>query len=178
MNSSLKAFGVADPAFPLALTGTVDRRANNLHVRYVLEGPLKDLVLPEARRDPHRVQGLWNTTCFELFLAAEGFPAYWEFNLSPSGNWNVYRFESYRQGMTEEESFASLPFDVRRGGDSLTLSLNVDLRRIVRREQVLDVAVSAVTQGRDSSLTFWALVHRGERPDFHRREGFVIRLPV
>ena len=61
---------------------------------------------------PARRDRLWEETCFEFFLAVKNSPRYWEFNLSPAGHWNVYRFADYRQGMQEEPAFASLPFSV------------------------------------------------------------------
>ena len=44
---------------------------------------------------PRRRDRLWEETCLELFLGEEGSERYWEFNLSPAGHWNVYRFEFY-----------------------------------------------------------------------------------
>ncbi len=111
-----------------------------------------------------------------MFLGARGSDWYWEFNLSPAGYWNVYRFAGYRQGMAEEVAFASLPFSVERGPESLILAVEVRLAGIVRADQGLDVGIAAVVKGRDGALTYWALAHPGPQPDFHRRDGFIIRL--
>jgi hypothetical protein len=176
VNFSLKAFHVPDPALPFTVTGTVERSANTFSICYVLRGALEGLIIPALRSKRLREPGLWNGTCCEFFLAIEGSPQYWEFNLSPSGSWNVYRFDDYRQGMKEERAFASVPFQVSPGTDSLVLSLTFDLGTIMRVDRALELAVSAVIQQRDGMLTYWALVHPGPQPDFHRREGFVIRL--
>lgn len=176
MNFNLKPFGAQDPAFPFAVTGTIGRRADAFSICYVLRGPLEGLILPEPAEACRRAEGLWRSTCFEAFLAAAGSPRYWEFNLSPSGRWNAYRFECYRQGMTEERAFASLPVTLSRGPDSLALALTVDLGSIIGPGCTLEVAVSAVTEETGGRLTYWALVHRGPHPDFHRRDSFVITL--
>jgi hypothetical protein len=158
------------------MEGTIARRANALAIRYTLRGRLGEVVIPEPAAMPVRKRGLWEETCFELFLAIRGTQRYWEFNLSPAGHWNAYRFASYREGMEEERDFSSLPFRVERQSDSLSLRLELDLDKIARSDQVLEVAVSAVIKQRDGSVTYWALTHRGPHPDFHRRDSFVVAL--
>jgi hypothetical protein len=158
------------------MEGTIARRANALAIRYTLRGRLGEVVIPEPAAMPVRKRGLWEETCFELFLAIRGTQRYWEFNLSPAGHWNAYRFASYREGMEEERDFSSLPFRVERQSDSLSLRLELDLDKIARSDQVLEVAVSAVIKQRDGSITYWALTHTGSQPDFHRRDSFIIAL--
>jgi len=36
--------------------------------------------------------------------------------------------------------------------------------------------VAAVVKLRDGRVTYWALSHPGPRPDFHRRDSFLIKL--
>jgi len=38
------------------------------------------------------------------------------------------------------------------------------------------VAITAVLQSRDGTCSYWALLHPGPEADFHRREGFALRL--
>ncbi len=157
------------------IAGDVARRSGALVLRYELTGPLDELAIPETAA-PARRGGLWEETCFEFFLAVKNSPEYREFNLSPSGEWNIYRFADYREGMEEEEAFASLPFHVERDPDVLRLSLEIDLSRIVPPGGVLEAGVSAVIKKKNGELTFWALAHPGPEPDFHRRESFILEL--
>jgi hypothetical protein len=173
---SLQPFPSAGPRPCFQVTGSIARCSNRLAIRYALPGPLAEFTIPAPAAMPTRNHGLWEETCFELFLAVMDLPGYWECNLSPAGHWNVYRFAAYRQGMEEERDFLSLPFRVERQSDSLSLGLELDLKRIARVDQVLDVAVSAVLKRKDGSLSYWALTHRGPQPDFHRRESFVVAL--
>jgi hypothetical protein len=172
----LAPFASACPLPSVKIEGTMVRRSDTLAMRYALLGRLRDLVIPGRAAVPERADGLWKNTCFELFLAVRGALRYWEFNLSPAGHWNAYRFASYREGMEEERDFSSLPFRVERQSDSLSLRLELDLDKIARSDQVLEVAVSAVIKQRDGSVTYWALTHRGPHPDFHRRDNFTIAL--
>jgi hypothetical protein len=72
------------------------RDAGNWAIDFIVAAPPEVLKLPPAKA-PERTDGLWETTCFELFLLySDG--GYIEFNFSPSGQWAAYRFDSYREG--------------------------------------------------------------------------------
>lgn len=164
------------PRFPLEITGTVTRRDHTLVWRYALRGELTALSLPGPAARPSRLDGLWQETCLEFFLALPDSPRYWEFNLSPAGHWNVYRFRDYRQGMAEAAAFTALPFSVRRQPSCLFLTVAIDLAALAPAGQALDAAVTAVIRDRHLETTYWALTHPGPQPDFHRREAFIIDL--
>ena len=166
------------PRFPLEITGTVTRRGHTLVLCYELRGDLEALSLPGPAAHPRRLDGLWQETCLEFFLAPPDSPRYWEFNLSPAGHWNVYRFRDYRQGMTEDAAFTALPFTVLREPASLRLTVEVDLAALIPAGQALDAAVTAVIRDRHLETTYWAMIHPGPQPDFHRREAFIIDLEV
>ncbi len=173
---SLQPFPVAGHLPRVTIVGSIARRSNTLAIRYALLGQVADLVIPAPAAMPARRYALWEETCFEFFLAVKDSPRYWEINLSPSGDWNVYRFTAYRQGMQEETAFTSLPLSVQRESDSLSLALELDLDVIVRADQALEVAVSAVIKQRDGEVTYWALTHRGPQADFHRRDTFIMTM--
>ncbi|MDI6855032.1 MAG: DOMON-like domain-containing protein [Deltaproteobacteria bacterium] len=173
---SLTAFPAAGPLPEFTLSGGIARRGHVLTLRYDLHGRLADIAIPRLMKNPGRRQGLWEDTCFELFLVLKGSPQYWEFNLSPAGHWNVYQFVDYRRGMQEEPAFASLPFSIRRGRGAWRLTLEADLRGIIPPGQELEAGVSAVIKLRDGRQTYWALTHCAPEPDFHRRDSFLLTL--
>ena len=70
----------------------------------------------------------------------------------------------------------TLPFSLSRQANVLQLFLEFDLSRIIVPQQKLDVAVSAVIKRRDGAISYWALTHPGTRPDFHRRDGFILEI--
>jgi hypothetical protein len=172
----LKPFPGEAPRFSLEITGTIARHGTVLTLRYELRGDLKAVVLSESADRPARRDGLWQETCFEFFIAPQNLPPYWEFNLSPAGHWNVYGFHAYRQGMHQEAALDTLPFFVLREPTSLLLTLEVEVASFIPPDQSLDVAIAAVIKARDGSLTYWAFTHPGPRPDFHRRDSFIIKL--
>jgi hypothetical protein len=179
MNSltfSLKPFPATDLLPHLEIMGNIGRRSGTLTISYVLLGPLREVAIPGPADIAGRKNALWKETCFEFFLAITNSDQYWEFNLSPAGHWNVYRFKSYRQGMQEEQAFTSLPFTAAREPDALRLSLELDLYKIILTDQALKVAISAVIKPVNGKITYWALAHPGLEADFHRRESFMLNL--
>ncbi len=172
----LKPFPSTVPLPGIQISGSIERSGNIIYVNYEILGPVAELDLPAPAEQPARRNLLWEETCFELFLGIKKSDLYWEFNLSPAGHWNVYRFEAYRQGMQEEPAITSLPFSIERKQDSFRLSLKLDMDNIVPANQTVEAAVSAVIKPGNSPMRYWALVHPGQQADFHRRDGFIIDL--
>jgi hypothetical protein len=135
-------------------------------------------LLPEQTNQPARKDHLWQTTCFEFFVAPTGLPQYWEINLSPSADWNVYAFDDYRAGMREENAIASLPFTIQRQPTSFLLELAFPLANLIHPEQPIELAVSAVIQGCGGQRSFHALTDCAPQPDFHHRDSFILDLPA
>lgn len=175
MNFTLKPFeAVSSP--DAGISGAISRRSGVLDISYKLTAALREIVIPARADVPSRRKGLWEETCFELFAGSTGTDRYWEFNLSPSGHWNVFRFESYRQGMQEEQAFSSLPFSVSRHQDLLRISLQIDLGRIMPSDRPVRLGISAVLKAMNGTLSFWALIHPGTKADFHLRDSFIMEL--
>jgi len=177
MRFFLKPFpGEGNPA-GLTIGGSIARRADTLSVRCEVRGDLSKVSIPAAAEAPRRKDRLWEETCLELFLGTADSWEYREFNLSPSGHWNVYRFTRYREGMREEPAIASLSIDVRRDSKALLLTADIGIGKIVPADKDLAAAVAAVIGTIDGGKSHWAPVHPASRPDFHRRDGFALTLP-
>jgi len=138
-----------------------------------------EIRIPAPAPHPQRTEGLWEHTCFEAFVAPEGGDAYWELNLAPSGHWNAYRFDRHREGMRPEARARAPRVAVERASHgTLTLRAEFDLAPLPELTVApLDVGLAAVLEASDGTPSYWALEHgAGARPDFHRRESFVLRL--
>src|SRR5437867_2105496 len=81
-----------------SVVGGMRRERERLIATYLVSAPAGVLVVPPIADEPGRRDQLWRSTCVELFVAAPGEAGYLEVNLSPSGDWNVYRFDGYRAG--------------------------------------------------------------------------------
>jgi len=173
----LKPFpGEGTPA-GVTIGGSIGRRADALSVHCEVRGDLSKVSIPAAAEAPRRQDRLWEETCFELFLGAADSGEYWELNLSPSGDWNVYRFDRYREGMREEPAIMSLPLGIRREPGALLVTAELGVGKSVPADKDLAATVAAVIKAIDGGKSHWALVHPSSRPDFHRRDGFALILP-
>jgi hypothetical protein len=161
----------------LEINGQVSRWNNILSISYLLAGNLETIYVPSLRSNPARKDELWRTTCFELFIAVKNMPAYWEFNMSPSGDWNVYVMDAYRQvGMMEETRIKQFPLEIKKEANSISLEMAINLDPIIERKIPIEVGIASVIQTLNGQETYWALVHPGTEADFHVREGFVLEV--
>lgn len=147
-----------------------------LTCRYRLEGDLRGLRVPQPE-DGQRMDGLWQHTCFEAFIAAPEARGYYEFNFAPSRNWAAYHFEVYRSGMSPVELSRAPDFELHSRGDRLELTVAVPLAGLAGLQgTALRLALAAVCEAADGRLTYWALQHAPDRADFHHPHGFVMEL--
>lgn len=151
-----------------------------LSVSFVLEGDLDRLRVP-APRAPSFASRLWQHTCCEIFIACKGMPAYYEFNLSPSGEWAAYAFDGYRSPRASEPDAEAVAPEVaiRSTAGNLELDAVIRLDRISAHHPIapLSLALSAVVEDSDGALSYWALRHPPGKPDFHHPEAFALELP-
>lgn len=168
----------------LELSGWIDRQDKLLSIEYHLQGDLNSIAIDPLTTAPSRQPELWAKTCFEFFIGVPGDSNYWEFNLSPSGDWNVFQLDDYRQGLRDEAAFSSLPFSVKRQANSLVLRLKFDLSKIIslaqpletRIERDLEISVTTVIKSTQDEISYWAVTHTGKDADFHLRDSFTIEI--
>ncbi len=158
------------------VSGTARRDGATLELAWRLEGPDSAFSIPVAAADPKRATELWEQTCFELFLAAPGRAGYREFNLSPAGHWNVFRFAAYRSGMAEEEAFVALPFSVSWQPGSCRVAARIDMTCLDWGGDPWLLGIATVVAEPTGRLSYWALSHPGPRPDFHHPGAFGLQL--
>jgi hypothetical protein len=137
---------------------------------YVVDGAER-LVVPE-RGEAERADGLWKTTCFELFLMFDDNERYVEFNFSPSTQWAAYVFDGYREGM------AALDRDIAPQIERSSEGIEVDCDLGGLPPGPLRMALSAVIEEEGGRKSFWSLAHPPGAPDFHHAACFAARLPA
>lgn len=167
----------------LALNCTAEREPRGvLRLRYRLSGPLQQILLPPLSPAPCRRDGLWQSTCFEAFLGRQGEANYWEINLAPSGDWNLYALSGYRNNLQPEARVNRLPFTQNRqpsdpaepdGLQQLDLELVLDLREWMDADAPLELSATAVMEHQTFGCSYWAWQHTGADADFHRRDSFL-----
>ena len=144
---------------------------NEVLIEFKVDGS-KALRLP-TWKSPARRDGLWQTTCFEMFLMCED-SRYFEFNLSPSTEWAIYAFDSYRRGMRSLEVDVAPRLEFSASADAFLLKADIDLGQIPSEK--LALALSAVIEETDGTKSYWALAHPPGKPDFHAPACFAATL--
>jgi hypothetical protein len=147
-----------------------------LQVRYRIEGDIGRLALPSADF-ARRSDGLWQHTCFEAFLRPDASESYHEFNFAPSGDWAAYRFSTRRS----DRSLPDLPaplirFRSEKGLCDLSADIHTPALPELAGASVIHAGMAAVVETDEGGMSWWALSHRAERPDFHDPATFVLQV--
>lgn len=160
-----------------SISAEVSLDAATLVCHYSLHGEVDRLRIPAVRAG-RRADGLWQHTCFEVFAAAPPASGYYEFNFSPSLDWAAYRFSEYREGMSPAGLTRAPGLNARRTSDKLELTAHVHLAGLAGLAGVpaLKLALTAVIEDDNGSLSYWALRHAPGNPDFHDPDGFALEL--
>jgi hypothetical protein len=163
-NGALKLWASIDHAGAFGAMATTN-------IWFGIGAPLSDFSIPDPS-ERQRADNLWQTTCFEIFLRASGEERYREWNFSPSGDWQAYDFNSYREDRNAAE-VAAPPYI--RLEDNLTWwALGATIA--VPADQRWEFSLSAVLEEKGGAKSYWALAHPSNQPDFHHPDCFVERL--
>ena len=156
---------------------------DRIRLRYELSGSLSQLLIPAQDPIPERLDGLWQHLCFEAFLKPSSKQGYWEFNISPSGDWAIYRFDGYRDNMTSPQINTAPTLQINHNqsgtGAVLNLTLEIELTQLddALSQSDLQLSLTSVIETQGGDLSYWAHHHPAEKPDFHHPDGFVLHLP-
>jgi hypothetical protein len=166
------------PDFPppaIAVEAEAQRADGRLLLTYRVTGEVHALHIPPPA-PPGRADELWRHTCFEAFVAPAAGEAYCEINLSPSGQWATYRFDSYRQGMAVEKAEAALLGPLQVANNTIVLRAQVELGGLAELRGAWRLGLTAVIEGQDGTLSYWSVAHPAGRPDFHHRDCLALEL--
>lgn len=127
------------------------------------------LVWPDPIKNPGRKDELWKSTCFELFLGQQNSSSYLEVNASPSGEWNIYRFDSERQGLRPEPGRCQIFTE--KSDEIFRIQINIQTDVIPS-----EIGATAVLAWKDRQNQYFSLQHSKPQPDFHNRSDWIWRL--
>ena len=148
----------------------------DLHLSYHLKGDLQRMLIAElAPSEPK--DNLWEHSCFEAFISVDREKAYREYNFSPSSQWAIYAFSDYRVKLNGEASESpSIKRKQRDGELIISVVLPSSCLPDNPQKKPLLIGLSAVIETRDNTISYWALKHPMNTPDFHHRESFNLRI--
>jgi len=153
----------------LGLRVELERRGSKLWLRFSIEGDFEAVALP-TKAAAARTDNLWQHTCFEVFVRTTD--GYVEYNLSPSDAWATYAFSGYREGMRPADQTIDV-HGLDGGEQYVALEAVIDLPPGATGP----IGLSAVIEATDGTLSYWALAHPSDKPDFHHPDSFVLELP-
>ena len=167
------------PSLAVGVTARVGWTRDTLRIEYTLSGAVGDVVWP-SRAPAAFADRLWESTCFEVFIAIAGGSGYLEVNAAPSTAWAAYDFEGYRMKSRDLRD-AVVSVDSSQppsGGNGVVLDVNLSSTGRFFAGSELELGISAVLEDVRGERHYYALAHPAERPDFHDRRGFLLSLPV
>jgi hypothetical protein len=152
------------------------RSQGTLHLSYELTGDLAQIRIP-APQPAIAVDGLWQHTCFEVFITVAGETRYHEFNFSPSSQWAAYAFRDYRMRSAWTVSQAPVICVTQTPGHLLLEAViaAADLPQNIACKP-FQLGLTAVIETIDGNRSYWALHHPDNHPDFHHRAGFILSI--
>lgn len=151
--------------------------SDDLYIAFAIDADLADLCWPAMAAPAFRDE-LWRHSCVELFAAGPA-ASYREFNFSPSREFAAYDFDICRGAMRAVSLDEAPTVSWRAQAHRITLDVQLPVRWLPHCEAPSRaLALAAVIEQRDGSLSYWALRHPGPLPDFHHRDGFIAGLPA
>ncbi len=163
---------------PFSIHVDACRLGDQLKIHFALTGDIRSLNLPSPAESPKRVDGLYNHTCLEIFLKHGN--QYLEWNFSFSGDWCIFLFEGYRKKSNLKVNLDSSLFSIQHishSSSEANLKANLNLDKLTFMERTENkIGFSAILEHPQNNISYWALTHVAQRPDFHQEKSFIVTL--
>ena len=148
-----------------------------LNVVYRVRGALSELLMPNPCTMPSREDDLWQETCFEVFLRQRNqTQQYIEFNFSPAGHWAFYRFRGYRANLERPPAHEPPTTSARTQSEDFFLEAKIPwsiIHDTLSGNHPLEIGLSVILKDRNGEISYWAIMHPSDKPDFHHPDTFV-----
>ena len=158
------------------VSGSISLHNGYLVITYRVIGDIRSINMPQPQASPIRRDGLWQESCFECFVQGVGREDYNEVNLSSNGDWNVYHFPRYRTGMVEESTIDNIDSTISVEPDKVVIHCSVPLHGSHEMTSSVQVGISCILLHRSNTMSYWSLIHPGQKPDFHDSRAFRMKL--
>jgi hypothetical protein len=169
---------IRHPAYPSdavsAISFAMARRDNGAVLRYEVRGNIDQIKRSKASGGVRR-DGLWQTTCFEVFLQIPGAASYAELNFAANGDWAAYGFSGYRADMAAI-TYAPPVIQTEIDGDRLRVEVGLKALPVNPGAGGLRLGPAVIIETLAGTKSYWALHHPPEQPDFHQIQNFQIEL--
>lgn len=160
----------------LSLEAELNQNAEAFFLSFRIREGLGLIDLGNGTPKKERVLGLWEKTCFELFIKNET-GEYIELNFSPVFEWNCFTFKKRGDPLTELSSMQRPETDILLSEDHF-LHFTVIKKEgfpegFLGPNRSLEAGVTAVIKEKKSGrMSYWALAHADKKPNFHHFDSF------
>lgn len=164
---------IEDKSF--TIEGHISLKENIVHCKVNILGPLETLKIKTKSKIPQKKEGIWHSTCFEVFLSSSETVAYTEWNLCPSGDWWVMDFSKYRERIeisgldTRKPQYQQWSLE---NPNQLSGQFGINIPQNIS-SQSLKLGLTSILESKNGIKTYWALAHLQKNPDFHIYESFL-----
>lgn len=153
----------------ILIEGDIQFLAEKLVVKFQWSDPEGKIAMGDEI-ELERLHELWKHTCFEAFIHAEHQESYYEINLSATGGWNAYEFQKYRTPQPPQQTEQLILLSFHR--EENLIEAQFELKN---HQHVWWCSLTAVVELTDGKKLYFAVEHKGDRPDFHLKESFKLR---
>ena len=167
-----------NPGIGVTIHGSISMQDNVISLTFELNGDIDRIQWPALSSSPKRTMDLWQATCFELFISNPNEDAYHEFNLSPSGNWYSFRFSGYRADMTASDQLRLNTMEQSRNINQITIHVDIECLTPGNMTDLFQVGLSTVLLDESAQQHYFALGHKGAKPDFHCHRSHLVKLSI
>ena len=148
-----------------------------LNLVYRVRGDLSELLIPNPCAMSSREDNLWQETCFEVFLRQRNqTQQYIEFNFSPAGHWAFYRFRDYRKDLERPPAHEPPTISAQTRDEDFFLEAKIPwsiIHDTLPGNHPLEIGLSVILKDRNGEISYWAIMHPSDKPDFHHPDSFV-----
>lgn len=163
-------------SFPFEIKATITINEELVTLDYKISNLIDSVALTSRKTKPQRTIGLWNATCFELFLKNKGANEYVEFNFSSSHDWNCFKFQNQNDELREWTQLKKVDITSFRDTNLYHLKvvfLKSQLPSNFQNLERLLYSTTTVIKHADDTFSYWAIKHTDNKPNFHHPESFV-----
>ena len=143
---------------------------NLLKLNYQIVGDLSNYHFPQNSKQ-QRADELWLDSCFELFISHPHKNEYWEINISPSTEWNIYHFTSYKEDMRVSNIISTPTIKSYRYEHEYKLSFETIIQK-ENFDKLLLINLCVILLDKKGVRNFYSMDRREGSPNFHDRACF------
>jgi len=171
-NFTLTPFQSSNYSFDIQ--ASLELVGSNIEIEFIVKGKINEINFPKRAEFCKRVIGLWESSCFECFILNNETNSYYEFNFSPEGHWDCFYFPKPKAALSQSPNFKEIESVTTLKDQSFTLKASIDLYNLHPGfwvKESMSFGLTSIIEI-NKSLSYWAISHYDEKPNFHNFESF------